>query len=195
MARAESRTGRRRWSGSSTSGSRLPGTGSVRIVESSRPAVYRRSGELAAPAQTPTLAVRGQDLTDAAALRVVERSVRLDQHVERTRLQGGLDVCHQRLARGEYRRDGGVLLAEKVNGRGRGHAGRRLLSTAGMALGSGPQVAAFYRTILRHLSLAWARKWASGRLESEPPRRGAQEDQVAALRQSAAHEPVVLECR
>ena len=49
----------------------------MRIVESSRPAVYRRSGELAAPAQTPTLAVRGQDLTDAAALRVVERSVRL----------------------------------------------------------------------------------------------------------------------
>jgi hypothetical protein len=59
-----------------------------------------------------------------------------------------------------------------VNGRGRGHAGRRLLSTAGMALGSGPQVAAFYRTLLWHLSLAWARKWASWRLESEP--RGAE---------------------
>src|SRR5262249_50349560 len=28
---------------------------------------------------------------------------------------------------------------------------------------------------------AWARKWASGRLESEPPRRGAQEERVAAL--------------
>ena len=28
---------------------------------------------------------------------------------------------------------------------------------------------------------AWARKWASGCLESEPPRRGAQEERVAAL--------------
>ena len=62
----------------------------MRIVEPSRPAVYRRSGELAAPAQTPTLAVRGQDLTDAASLRVVEQSARLDQHVERTGLQAVL---------------------------------------------------------------------------------------------------------